>query len=226
MLRPFGVYATERAGFGSFVLGTTIHFRSQFPCVILFPGCVLANSSQGRSGPAGTYASALFELAVERDVVASVETDLATLVELIKESADLRRVVHSPVLARTVQARAMDAVLEAVGVDPLVRNFGGILARNRRLPELAAIAEHFHAFAADRRGETEAIAESAVALSDDLTARIEETISSALGRKAVLRASVNPELLGGVLVRVGSTLVDGSLRTKLRRAKHVMKGAA
>lgn len=186
----------------------------------------MADSPQRHAGLAAPYANALFAIARDRGAVDACERELAALAALVAESPDLARLVASPVLDRAAQARALAAVLERAGADPLVRALVGVAARNRRLYALPAIARAFARLAAAHRGEVEAAVESARPLPEDLGNRLRETIAAALGRKVALRATVNPGLLGGLLVRVGSTLVDGSLRTRLRTIGNAMKGTA
>ena len=186
----------------------------------------MADQPKGLASLAGPYASALFAIAVERDALERIESGLESVLALTAENADLDRLVRSPVVGRAAQARAMAAILETMGADPLDRNFVGVLARNRRLGALPAIVRRFRALAAARRGEVEAVAETAIALDDSTVGRIRAAIEAALGQKVALRARVVPDLLGGLVVRVGSIRVDGSLRTQLQSLAHVMKGAA
>jgi len=190
------------------------------------PDAVLADSSEGLASLAGPYASALFAIAEERDALERTEQGLESVLALTAGSADLGRLIRSPVVARADQGRAMSAILDAMGSDPLVRNFVGVLARNRRLGALPAIARRFRALAAERRGEVEAVAETAIDLDAAATGRIRDALADALGRRVALRTEVDRELLGGLVVRVGSIRVDGSLRTQLQSLAHVMKGAA
>ncbi len=190
------------------------------------PDSVLAESSEGLASLAAPYASALFAIAAERDALDRTEQGLGAVLALTAGSPDLGRLIRSPVVARADQARAMAAVLEAMGAEPLVRNFIGVLARNRRLGALPAIVRRFRALVAERRGEVEAVAEAAIDLDDATTDRIRDALAAALGRRAALRTEVVPDLLGGLVVRVGSIRVDGSLRTQLQSLAHAMKGAA
>lgn len=186
----------------------------------------MTDSSQRHAGLAAPYANALFAIARDRDSVDACEEALDGLAALIAGSPDLARLVTSPVLDRAAQGRALAAVLEKAGTEPLVRSLVGVAARNRRLYALPAIARAFARLAAAHRGEVEASAESARPVPKALETRLRDAIASALGRKVALRTTVNPELLGGLLVRVGSTLVDGSLRTRLRTIGNAMKGTA
>ncbi|MCY4004357.1 MAG: F0F1 ATP synthase subunit delta [Rhodospirillales bacterium] len=186
----------------------------------------MADSSEGLASLAGPYASALFAIAEERDALERTEQGLESVLALTAGSADLGRLIRSPVVARADQGRAMSAIRDAMGSDPLVRNFVGVLARNRRLGALPAIVRRFRALAAERRGEVEAVAETAIDLDDATTGRIRDALADALGRRVALRTEVDRELLGGLVVRVGSIRVDGSLRTQLQSLAHVMKGAA
>ena len=190
------------------------------------PDSVLAESSEGLASLAAPYASALFAIAAERDALEPTEQGLGAVLAVTAGNADLGRLIRSPVVARADQERAMAAVLEAMGAEPLVRNFVGVLARNRRLGALPAIVRRFRALAADRRGEVEAVAEAAVALDAAAADRIRDALAAALGRRVALRTAVVPDLLGGLVVRVGSIRVDGSLRAQLQSLAHAMKGAA
>ncbi len=193
---------------------------------LLRPDSVLADSSEGLTSLAGPYASALFAVATERDVVDEVDDGLGSVLAAVGTSSDLRRLIRSPVVARADHERAMAAVLEAIDIGPLVRNFVGLLARNRRLGALAAIVRRFRALAAERRGEVEATAESAVALDEATRDRIKAALETALGCRVALRTDVDPGVLGGLVVQVGSVRVDGSLRRQLQSLAHAMKGAA
>ncbi len=187
---------------------------------------VLAESSEGLAGVAAPYASALFAIAAQRDGLEQTEQGLESLLAVTTGSRELRRLIESPVAARTDQERVMAAILDAMDADSLVRSFTGVLARNRRLGALPAVVRRFRALAADRRGEVEALAATAVALDAAERDRIRRALAAGLGRKVVLRTAVDPEILGGLVVRVGSLRIDGSVRTQLQSLAHAMKGAA
>jgi F-type H+-transporting ATPase subunit delta len=175
---------------------------------------------------AGRYASALFDLAVEQNKVAEVEGDLATFRSLCDESADLVRLVRSPVIPSDEQSQALTAVLGKAGVSPLTVNFFKLLAKNRRLFTANDIVSAFQSLAAKSRGQVTAEVTSATALSDAHTAQIRETLKGSVGKDVTLRTKVDPSILGGLIVKVGSRMVDSSLKTKLDTMKVALKGTS
>jgi F-type H+-transporting ATPase subunit delta len=174
----------------------------------------------------GRYASALFDLAREQDALDAVGGDLEGLKQVLAESADLRRLVRSPVLSRDAQAKAVVAVAERAGCHELTRKFLGLLAQKRRLFAIDAVIEAFAAMLSEHRGEVGAELVSAVALSDEQIESVKQQLSSAAGRTVTLATRVDPELLGGIVVRVGSRMIDASVRTRLHQLELAMKGAA
>ncbi|MGE0719657.1 MAG: F0F1 ATP synthase subunit delta [Alphaproteobacteria bacterium] len=186
----------------------------------------MAANASVSAGLAERYASALFELADERKALDTVAQDLRQLRTMLAESGELVRLVRSPVLSRDQQASAIAAVGERAGFDGLTRNFLGLLARNRRLFAVGAMIEAFLAELARRRGEVTAQVTSAAPLSDAQLATVTEALRRAVGGKVSVDPSVDPSLLGGLVVRVGSRMVDSSLRTKLQRLELAMKGVA
>ena len=183
----------------------------------------LAAQETGTAGLAARYAAALFDLADEAKQLESVAGDLRAIRGLIAESADLRRLVRSPVLTRTDQAKAMAAVLEKAGTSDLVRKFVGLVAENRRLFALTDMIEAFLADLARRRGEVTASVTSALPLSDAQTAALTEALRKAIGGKVAIETHTDASLIGGLIVKVGSRMLDGSLRTKLNSLKLAMK---
>lgn len=177
------------------------------------------------AGIAGRYASALFDLALEESGLEAVETDLATLKAAIDGSTDLQRALKSPLVSRDALGAAMAAILEKAGVGTLTRNFVGLLARNRRLFALRDVITAFTAMLADHRGEVRAEARAAVALDEDQIRRLRTEIEAAVGKAVKLETRVDPDLLGGLVVKVGSRMIDSSLRTKLNRLRTAMKEA-
>jgi F-type H+-transporting ATPase subunit delta len=172
---------------------------------------------------AGRYASALFELANEQGQLAQVEKDVAAFQQLLDESADLRRLVRSPVISADDQKRALTAVLAKAGVGPLVSNFLGLVARNRRLFATADMIKAFRAIAARHRGEVAAEVASAQPLSEAQLTQIRDTLRVQVGKDVQLTTRVDPTLLGGLVVKIGSRMIDSSLRTKLNSLKTMMK---
>ncbi len=146
---------------------------------------------------------------------------------MVKESPDLARVLASPVIGRDVQSKALLAVLDAAGVQGLTRSFVGTVAVNRRARDLVAMASAFLAELASRRGETTVTVTSAVPLSPEQLQQLGDALRSVLGGgKVSIDAHVEPEILGGLVVKVGSRLFDSSIRSKLQRLQLAMKGVA
>jgi len=184
----------------------------------------VASKTTGMGGLAERYATALYALADERKLLDQVAADLRALRDLVAQSADLRRLIRSPVLARAAQGRAIAAITEAAGADPLTRNFLGLLARNRRLFALPEMIKHFLATLAFRRGEVTAEVAAAQALTPEQLERLGEELRKSVGRKITVDLRVDPALLGGLVVRLGSRMVDASLASKLHRLEMAMKG--
>lgn len=176
------------------------------------------------AGVAGRYAAALFDLAVEQNNVAGVELDLEKFKLLCDESPDLVRLVRSPVIAADDQARALAAVLDKAGIDPLTRNFFNLVARNRRLFSAPDMVRAFKALAAKARGEVTAEVASAHPLTDVQSEALKAVLKQAVGKDVMLSAKVDPSLIGGLVVKLGSRMVDSSLRTKLANLSLSLKG--
>ena len=179
------------------------------------------------TGVAGRYASALFELADSSKSLDQVAQDLTTFRKLVAESADLARLIASPVIPRALQGKALLAVLDAAGISGLTRNFVGTVAANGRARDLPAMASAFLAELAARRGETTATVTSAVPLSPAQLQQLSAALRSVRGSNTVsIDARVEPDILGGLVVKVGSRLFDSSVRSKLQRLQLAMKGVA
>lgn len=176
------------------------------------------------AGIAGRYATALFDLAEEQNALDDVQRDLQTITSLLEESADLVKVVRSPVISRQDQARAMNAVLEAAGAGQTVKNFVGVVAQNRRLFALPGMIRAYNELLAQHRGEVSASVTSALPLSEEQRQKLSDTLKQAVGRDVNIETSVDEGLLGGMVVRVGSRMVDYSLATKLNSLRLSMKG--
>ncbi len=177
------------------------------------------------AGIAQRYADALFELALESDAIDAIEKDMKTLRAAIDAAADLRTFLASPVYGADDQMRGITAIAEKAELSPLTKNFLSLVARNRRLFALDAMIAAFTAILARRRGEIAAEATSATPLNDEQMKRLRTEIETIVGKAVNLSTRVDPELLGGLVVKVGSTMVDSSLKTKLNRLKSVMKEA-
>lgn len=172
---------------------------------------------------AGRYASALFDLASESGKVTVVEGDLETLGAALAESGDLAALTTNPGLARDMQGKAMAAVAKKLKLSQLTTNFIGVLAGNRRLAKLPAIISAFKAIAAAQRGEVTATVTSAHPLSDDQIAALKTKLTLREGRTVMLTAAVDPDLLGGLIVTIGSQRIDASIRTRLNSLATAMK---
>jgi F-type H+-transporting ATPase subunit delta len=183
----------------------------------------VAATSAGVSGLAERYAAALFELADESHALDAVADDLRQLRAMLAGSADLQRLVRSPVLSRLAQGRAVAALAERAGLSPLTRNFLGLAAANRRLFAVPAMIEAFLAQLAARRGEVTAEVAAAQALSPAQRGAVEEQLRRAVGAKVAVEIKVDPSLLGGLVVKVGSRMVDASLKSQLHRLEAAMK---
>ena len=184
-------------------------------------------STSATSGVAGRYASALFELADNAKSLDQVAQDLDSFRKLLTESTDLSRLVASPVIGRDLQAKAILAVLDAAGIKGLTRSFIGTVSTNGRARELPAMITAFLAELARRRGETTATVTSAVPLTPAQLEQLTATLRKMLGdAKVSIDARVEPDILGGLLVKVGSRLFDSSIRSKLQRLQLAMKGVA
>ncbi len=181
-------------------------------------------SASIKASLSGRYAAALFELASEAGKVTAVESDLEKLAAAIGESAELRALVRNPAVGREALGRVLAGLGEKLGLDPLTRNFLGVLAQNRRAGELSASIRAFQAIAAAQRGEVTAEVASAHPLSDDQVATLEQKLRAREGRTVKLRTSVDPELLGGLVVTIGSQRIDNSIRTRLNSLAQAMKG--
>lgn len=173
---------------------------------------------------AGRYASALFDLASETKQVAEVEKDLGTVQALLDESADLTRMVRSPVIPADEQAKALVAILQKAGVGPLAQNFFKLIAKNRRLFATGDMIKAYRTIAAKARGEVSAEVSSAVALSDQQVAALKEQLKATVGKGVTLSTKVDPSLLGGLIVKLGSRMIDSSLKTKLANMRVALKG--
>lgn len=170
------------------------------------------------------YASALYELADSAKALDQIAADLRSLKAMMAASTDLVRLIRSPVLGRADQSNAVTALAEKAGFHDLTRRFLGTVAANRRLFTLTAVIDGFLAELARRRGEATADVTSAVSLTPAQTAALEEALRSVVGSKVTVDLKVHRSLIGGLVVRVGSRMIDTSLATKLRRLRLAMKG--
>ena len=186
----------------------------------------MASETTGVSGLAERYAAALFDLADERRVLDEVASDLRQLRAMIQASPDLLRLIRSPILSRDEQSKGVTALAEQAGLSRLVRDFLAVVARNRRLFAVPAMIEAFLAELASRRGEVTAEVTSAQPLSEAQLAALNETLRRSIGSRVSVDARVDPTLIGGLMVKLGSRMVDGSIRSKLQRLQLAMKSIA
>ena len=180
--------------------------------------------SSGAGGLAGRYATALFELADEGRQLDEVSNDLQQLGAMIADSSDLDRLIRSPVMSRDDQVKAMAAIGDAAGLTELTKNFVGVVADNRRLFALPAMIKTYQNLLAESRGEATAEVISAKALSDAQRSAVAEALKKAVGTTVQVEESVDESLLGGLVVKVGSRMIDSSLKTKLQQMRLAMKG--
>ena len=178
------------------------------------------------AGVAGRYASALFDLAREQNAVSEVEQDLVKFQQLYDLSPDFQRLIRSPVIAADDQARALQSVLDKAGVGGLAKNFFALVAKNRRLFAAPDMVRAFLALAAKARGEVTAEVASAHPLTDAQAEALKAALKASVGKDVKLAAKVDPSLIGGLVVKLGSRMVDSSLKTKLANLSLSLKGGA
>ena len=175
---------------------------------------------------AGRYAAALFELAKDQRQLPEVERDIGGFQAMLDESEDLRRLVRSPVISAEDQARALSALLGKAQIGGLTANFFALIARNRRLFAAADMIKGFRALLARERGEVSADVISAHPLTPEQMTLLSDSLKAQVGKNVKIATRVDPNLLGGLIVKVGSRMIDSSLRTKLDNLKVAMKGTA
>jgi F-type H+-transporting ATPase subunit delta len=177
------------------------------------------------SGVSGRYATALFELARDEKSVDAVKADLDRFDAMLADSADLKRLVRSPVFAADAQSRALAAILDKAGISGIAANFLRVLTANRRLFAVADVNRAFRALVARFKGEATADVTVAEALSDKNLDALKTALKAVSGKDVALNVKIDPSIIGGLIVKLGSRMVDSSLRTKLNSIKHAMKEA-
>jgi F-type H+-transporting ATPase subunit delta len=187
-------------------------------------GTPLASDDSQIGGLAGRYATAAFELALEERALDSLSADLAQLKALMGASPELKRLIRSPAFSRDDQAAGMEAVLKQANATPLAVKLVLLLTRKRRLFILSDVIRAFEALLARHRGEIAASATSARALTHEETEELKRVLKENLGREPKLELSVDQSLLGGLVLRVGSRMIDSSLRRKLNGLRAAMRG--
>ena len=182
------------------------------------------NSGGIRASLAGRYASALFDLARDQRQIESVGKSLDALGQALLDSKDFNELVTSPLVSREEAGKAFAALAPQLGLDPITTNFVGVLARNGRKSALQSVLRAFRRLAAEHRGEATAEVVTARPLNDDQLAQLRQQLRARAGRDVNIDANVDPSLLGGIVVKLGSQQIDASIRTKLNRLAQAMKG--
>ena len=177
------------------------------------------------TGIAGRYAAAIFELIREDGGIEMLERDVSTLENLLRDSRDFREMISSPVYSRDAQERAVAAVAAHVGLSDTMTKTLRLMASKRRLFVLPQLAAELRRRIADERGEITAEVTAAQPLSDEQRRRLAETLKGAVGREVKLDVSTDPGLIGGLVLRVGSRMIDTSIRSKLAALQNTMKRA-
>jgi F-type H+-transporting ATPase subunit delta len=185
----------------------------------------VADENPNVSGVAGRYATALFELARDEKSVDSVKADLDRFDAMVAESSDLARLVRSPVFTADAQTKALSAVLDKAGIGGIPAKFLKVLTANRRLFAVGDVIRTFRTLVARFKGEATAEVTVAEQLSDKNLEALKVALKSVTGKDVDLRVKVDPAIIGGLVVKLGSRMVDSSLRTKLNSIKHAMKEA-
>jgi len=183
----------------------------------------VANENPTVSGMAGRYANALFELARDNRALDAVRADLDRFDAIMSESADFRRLVRSPVFTADEQLRALGAVLKTAGIDGLAANFLKLVASNRRLFAVGDMIRAFRTLYAHHKGEVTAQITVAEPLGDTHRVALTDALKSVTGKDVQVDVQVDPAIIGGLIVKLGSRMVDASLKTKLNSIRHAMK---
>lgn len=184
----------------------------------------MAAAAKEGAGLAERYATALFDLADQDKALDRVAAELSTLGAMIETSDDFRRLIRSPVISRADQSRAVSALLAKASISPLVTRFVGVVAAKRRLFALPAMIRAFLVKIAARRGEATAEVVSARPLTKTQLAALAAALKGVVGMEVTVLARVDPAILGGLVVKVGSRMFDSSLRTKLNRLSLAIRG--
>tara|TARA_R100001244_G_scaffold39766_3_gene35766 strand:+ start:43967 stop:44521 length:555 start_codon:yes stop_codon:yes gene_type:complete len=182
------------------------------------------HSSGIRASLAGRYATALFALAKENNSIDAVQASLDTLSAAMAESDDLRALTSSPVLSREDAGKAIAATANALGLDPLSTNVLGVLAANRRLDQIHAVIRAFATLASDHRGQITAEVTSAHPLDDKQIDALKAQLKKRVGSDVSVSTAVDSSILGGLVVKIGSQMIDSSIKTRLNTLSQAMKG--
>jgi F-type H+-transporting ATPase subunit delta len=183
----------------------------------------VVDSSTFVSSAAGRYATALFDLASESDALAQTEQDMAAVGQALEASDDLCALISTPIYTRDEQGRAMASVAEAIGLSAMVKNVVGLMASKGRLFILGEVIRIFALLMAEHRGEVTADVTAARALSEMQQVGLVATLKAAIGREVKLNVTVDEEIIGGLVVKVGSKMIDTSIRSKLASLQNAMR---
>jgi len=182
------------------------------------------NSGGIQASLAGRYATALFGLARDEQQIDAVSRSLDSIEAATSESADFRALVTSPLIGRADAGKTIRALVPSLGLDPITGRFLGVLADNGRLSELKSVIRIVRELASAHRGETKAEVTSAHPLGDDQITALKTKLKARVGSDVTIDARVDPNLLGGIVVRLGSQMIDASIATKLNTLATAMKG--
>lgn len=186
----------------------------------------MAAASSGASGLAGRYAGALFDLANEQKALDQVHEDLQGFMALLHDSDDLSRLIESPAISKDDQVKALTAIAKKAGASDLTTKFMGLLADKRRAFVLPDVIDAYAVLLAEEKGLVQAEVVSAIELTQAQVDDVKDKISKSVGKTVTMTQRVDPSLMGGLVVRVGSRMIDASLKTKLHQLELAMKGAA
>ncbi len=184
----------------------------------------MENSGGIQASLSGRYAVALFELARDGKTLDSVGGSLGALKRALAESADLKALIVSPVIGREAATKTVAAVASSMNLDPLTTKFLGVLAQNRRLAQLPAVIRGYETLLSGHKGEARAEVTSAHPLAKTQITALQKSLKARVGRDVAIDARVDPAILGGLVVQIGSQMIDSSIRTKLNTLAQAMKG--
>ncbi len=184
----------------------------------------MENSGGIQASLSGRYATALFDLAKDSKSIDAVGKSLESVRAALGASDDFRSLTTNPLLTRDEASKGVAAVAKAMKLDKLTVNFLGVLAQNRRLPQLGAVIASFEALAANHRGEATAEVTSAHKLDAAQVAALKKQLKAKVGRDVAVSQKVDPAILGGLVVKIGSQMIDSSIRTRLNTLATAMKG--
>ena len=184
----------------------------------------MENSGGIQASLAGRYATALFELARDAKVIDSVGDSLSGLSAALEQSKDFAALTTNPLLSRAAATKAVAAVAKSMKLDGLTGKFLGVLAQNRRLGQLGPVIKSYNALAAAHRGEATAEVTSAHPLDAAQVTALKKQLKTKVGRDVAVDLKVDPTILGGLVVQIGSQMIDSSIRTRLNTLANAMKG--